>query len=240
MSFKDTKGFSLIEMMVVLAIMGMLATTAKPTFDGMQARARRVEAKVQLPVFVQHMKLYYQDKGSYRVNINALGLGDLKTTHYDIGMMGCCANLTGFTGIQASPRLNTINSNYAIGGVKGWHWCLVYEHKQVTPSSSWVGTSNRGGTLTCDCKSSGANHIYNANSADQDFFVAAVGNIDNDEALDSLVINSRKELYLEVANNDITRTSAPSGNSGLGTSSCALLRTHGGQSTEATHLKKLN
>ena len=72
-------------MMVVLAIMGMLATTAKPTFDGMQARARRVEGTTHLGSFHKYLKLYYLDHKSYTYDIGKLGLSNLKSTYYDVG-----------------------------------------------------------------------------------------------------------------------------------------------------------
>ena len=51
MKKKITKGFTLIELMIVVAIIGILAAIAIPNFLRFQARAKQSEAKVQLKGF---------------------------------------------------------------------------------------------------------------------------------------------------------------------------------------------
>ena len=217
-SFTDQKrGFSLIEMMVVLAIMGMLATTAKPTFDGMQARARRTEAKIHLPTFVKHLKAYKVEHGTFTIKASKLGLQDLKTKYYDIGFHWCATGVPGFRGVKANPPLRNIATNYNQGQSGAFYWCLVY--KKLPTSSSNAGTINCS-TLDVD---------------GVEVFVGAIGNIDNDKALDSLAINLKNEIYLETAQDDVIRTNLASGSNPLGTATCQLLRDR-----SFTSLKKLN
>ena len=47
-NFLNTKGFTLVELMVVVGIIGILATIAIPNFRKYQAKSKTTEAKIQL------------------------------------------------------------------------------------------------------------------------------------------------------------------------------------------------
>lgn len=62
---KDSKGFTLIELMVVIVILGILAAIIAPRIIGRTDEARVTEAKIQIKNFETALKLYKLDNGSY-------------------------------------------------------------------------------------------------------------------------------------------------------------------------------
>ena len=59
------KGFTLIEIMVVIVIIGILATLVVPKIMGRPDEARVVSAKHDVATLVQALKLYKLDNGRY-------------------------------------------------------------------------------------------------------------------------------------------------------------------------------
>lgn len=69
---KNKLGFSLLELMVVVAIIGVLATFAVPRFNIFRARARQGEAKSNLGVIFTLQEAFKIDKEEY---YNGVGAG---------------------------------------------------------------------------------------------------------------------------------------------------------------------
>ena len=61
----DDRGFTLIELMVVIVILGILAGLIIPRIMGRPEEARRMKAKVQIESIETALKLYKLDNGSY-------------------------------------------------------------------------------------------------------------------------------------------------------------------------------
>ncbi|WP_022663782.1 type II secretion system major pseudopilin GspG [Desulfospira joergensenii] len=61
----DEKGFSFLELMVVVVILGILATYIAPRFMGRTDDAKIVKAKVDIASLDTALKLYKLDSGSY-------------------------------------------------------------------------------------------------------------------------------------------------------------------------------
>src|SRR5436853_6786371 len=59
------QGFSLIELMIVIAIIAFLAIIAVPTFRGFLAKAKRAEAYMQLSSLYSAQKAYWAEHGKY-------------------------------------------------------------------------------------------------------------------------------------------------------------------------------
>lgn len=65
MSSRADQGFTLVELMVVVAIIGILAAIAVPNFQKYQARSRQSEAKVNLASLYSAEKAYFAEVGTY-------------------------------------------------------------------------------------------------------------------------------------------------------------------------------
>lgn len=76
-------GFSLVELMIVVGIIGLLATLAIPRFQQFQAKAKMAEAKTSLSHIYTLQEAYHLDNNSY-VNFGAVG--------YTGGGWGTCTN----------------------------------------------------------------------------------------------------------------------------------------------------
>ena len=70
-SHKKLAGFSLLELMVVVAILGVLATVAVPRFNIFRARARQSEAKSNLGVIFTLQEAFSIDNEKYYDGNNA-------------------------------------------------------------------------------------------------------------------------------------------------------------------------
>ena len=62
---REERGFTLIELMVVLVILGILAGLIVPKFMGRPDEARRAKARIQVESLETALKLYKLDNGNY-------------------------------------------------------------------------------------------------------------------------------------------------------------------------------
>jgi type IV pilus assembly protein PilA len=109
---KNKKGFTLIELMIVVAIIGILAAIAIPNFMNYQCKARQSEAKTALGTLRSLQEAYFAEHDTYTANLTNLGYelkGDQK---YDSPAI--TANSTEFSA--------TIEGN--TGSVNGDEWTL--------------------------------------------------------------------------------------------------------------------
>ncbi|MEO5667283.1 MAG: type II secretion system protein [Bdellovibrionota bacterium] len=73
MKLKSKSGFSLVELMVVVAIIGILATIAIPNFQKFQARARQASARTELTGIYTAQKSFVIEYNSFSASLPTIG-----------------------------------------------------------------------------------------------------------------------------------------------------------------------
>ena len=104
MKARAAAGFTLVEMMIVVAMVAILASVAYPSYLSQVAKGRRADGKQALMELAQKMERFYSERGTY-VGA-ALGAGGL----YPVLSMGgyytlaiASQTMNGFT-LSATPR----------------------------------------------------------------------------------------------------------------------------------------
>ncbi len=98
------RGFTLIELMIAVVVIGLLSAVAYPSYQQQVAKGRRTDAKQSLLELSQRMERYYTERGTYvGAALGASGLYPAVTSggFYDLSITA--QTLDGFT-VRASPR----------------------------------------------------------------------------------------------------------------------------------------
>src|SRR5258708_2998711 len=95
------RGFSLVELLIVVSIIGVLATVAVPTFRRMIQKSRKSEAKTNLGGIYTAEQAFLSEFGGFGNNVAGLGFEiSGASERYVVGFMtaGCVDRITGIAG----------------------------------------------------------------------------------------------------------------------------------------------
>ena len=104
---KKDKGFTLIELMIVVAIIGILAAIAIPNFLRYQAKTKQSEAKSNLSSIFTSQVAYFGENDTYASSLANLGWTPEGTPRYTYSMPG--SSTTTFTA-EATAQIDTDNT----------------------------------------------------------------------------------------------------------------------------------
>lgn len=65
LKLKSQKGFTIVELLIVIVVIGILAALVLNTFSGVQRRARDTQRQTDMNSLATQLEVYYNDHGSY-------------------------------------------------------------------------------------------------------------------------------------------------------------------------------
>ena len=137
------QAFTLIEIMIVIAIIGILAAIAYPSYQNYKVRAHRVEAQSELMSIAHSMSLYKNSNGNYTAATISQVYGSVVTPKQGTALYDLSLDVTRSTWLLiAKPKSGTTQAD------NGWiclneqgqrFWAKATTACALSPTSNWDG-----------------------------------------------------------------------------------------------------
>jgi len=111
LKIKKQKAFTLIELLIVIAIIGILATLIIANLSQARARARDSQRKAQLQQIATALQLYFDVKNDYPASMSS-SMNTL-TTYFLCSESGFSTSCTGTKYAEFTPPVGGSNQNYS-------------------------------------------------------------------------------------------------------------------------------
>jgi type IV pilus assembly protein PilA len=82
-SVQPEQGFTLVELLVVIVIIGILTAIGLPSFLNQTSKAKNTEAKQNIGTIIRSQQLHYSEASAFAAQFDELALGNLKGGNTD-------------------------------------------------------------------------------------------------------------------------------------------------------------
>lgn len=205
MNLRDKKGFTLIELMIVVAIIGILAAIAIPNFLKFQCKGRQSEARTNLGGIFTAEKSFFSTYNEYSSSLPAINWAPTGCPRYVYGFAQDNFEPSNGTNLEAAAYIaaiqNTANGNLSCSQAgPGTNGAMVDANNVDLYSSCWNQTvcTDLGNAVAPNVGFTwGGNQTPQVSAAGDHFLAGAVATgatIDGDTATsDAQVMNDYRE-----------------------------------------------
>lgn len=165
----NSKGFSLVELMVVVAIIGILASIAVPSVNKYMAKSRQSEAKTNLGSLYSAQKAFAAEYVRYHTAFQAIGFSPEGKLRYNVGFGGPGTNAGAAEGYVQPATVNAawISSGTYCGAAGTMtRGCTVLTGADGNPAPALAGTHTTSVAATGPSFIGGASAVLVAGATD--------------------------------------------------------------------------
>ncbi len=165
------KGFTLIELMIVVAIIGILAAIAIPNFIRFQARSKQSEAKTNLKALFTAQKAWFGERDEFSTRGDIIGFAPEQSNRYYYRLDTACGG-----GLWSRP--NPVGGAYS---------CITNDMARFPDTNTATAPAALGTALSANAPTTSG---VNGTCPNCGFTGDATGNVDNDSVIDAWYISS--------------------------------------------------